>query len=109
INYGKHMARRIDLTIGVAYKEDPDKVLDVIRRVIDEHPLILAEPEPKIFVDSLGESSVNIAVKVWVPATMWFDVRRQIVSMIKKKLEEEKIEIPFPQMVIWFKTPLELK
>lgn len=109
INYGKHMARRIDLTIGVAYKEDPDKVLNVIRKVIDEHPLILAEPEAKIFVDSLGESSVNIAVRVWVPAAMWFDVRRQIVSIIKKKLEEEKIEIPFPQVVIWFKTPLELK
>lgn len=109
INYGKHVIRRVDLVVGVAYKEDPEKVIDIIKKVVNKHPLVLMEPPPIIFVDSLGESSVNVSVRVWTPTREYFTVRTQLASMIKKGLEEAGIEIPFPQTVIWFKTPLKIE
>ena len=108
-NYGKYVARRLDMTVGVAYKENPYKVVKTVKKAVEEHPYVLAEPEPEIFVESLGESSVNIAIRMWVPSPIWFKVRKEIVSIIKSKLEREGIEIPFPQIVVWFRTPLELK
>jgi len=108
-NYGKYVARRLDMTVGVAYKEDPYKVVETVKKAVEEHPYVLAEPEPEIFVESLGESSVNIAIRVWVPSPIWFKVKKEIASIIKSKLEREGIEIPFPQIVVWFRTPLELK
>jgi len=107
-NYGKYVARRLDMAIGVAYKEDPYKVVKAIREVLEEHPYVLAEPEPEIFVESLGESSVNIAIRAWVPTPMWFKVRKELISVIKEKLEKENVEIPFPQIVVWFRTPLKI-
>ena len=55
-----------------------------------------------VFVDSLGDSSVNIIVRIWAPATEWFGVKTELLWKIKKALEQEGIEIPFPQRVVWF-------
>ena len=105
-NYAKHKIRRIDLKIGVSYKEDLDKVKKVLEDIVEKHPLILSEPQPTIFAEEFGESSVNISVRVWVPVKEWFNVKTQLIALIKKRFDEEGIEIPYPQLDVWFKTPL---
>ncbi|AAL80536.1 mechanosensitive ion channel family protein [Pyrococcus furiosus DSM 3638] len=108
-NLMKYPARRVDIVVGIAYKEDAQKAIEVIKRVLDEMPYVLAEPEPMVFVDNLGDSSVNIAVRAWAPTQKWFDVRTQIVQKIKEALDREGIEIPFPQRVNWFAEELRVK
>ena len=105
-NYAKYKIRRIDLKIGVSYKEDLDKVKKVLEDIVEKHPLILSEPQPTIFAEEFGESSVNISVRVWVPVKEWFNVKTQLIALIKKRFDKEGIEIPYPQLDIWFKTPL---
>lgn len=100
-NLSKHVARRAAITIGIAYKENPASAIDLIKKTMDENPLILAEPEPQIYVDELADSSVNLKVRVWAPSSVWFTVRTQIVQQTKKALDDAGIEIPFPQRVIW--------
>lgn len=101
-NFSSAAARRVEMTIGVAYKEDTAKVIEIIRRNIRETPLVLVEPEPDIYVNDLGDSSVNINVWCWVPFSVWFDMKKQLVQQIKKELDTNKIEIPFPQRVVYF-------
>ncbi len=108
-NLQKYPARRVDIVVGIAYKEDAQKATDVIKKTLDEMPYVLAEPEPMVFVDNLGDSSVNIAVRAWAPSEKWFDVRWQIVQKIKEALDREGIEIPFPQRVNWFAEELRVK
>lgn len=108
-NLQKYPARRVDITVGIAYKEDAGRAIEVIKKTLDEMPYVLAEPEPMVFVDNLGDSSVNIAVKAWAPSEKWFDVRWQIVQKIKEALDREGIEIPFPQRVNWFAEELRVK
>jgi len=105
-NYAKYKIRRIDLKIGVSYKEDLDKVKKVLEDIVEKHPLILSEPQPTIFAEEFGESSVNISVRVWVPVKEWFNVKTQLIALIKKRFDKEGIEIPYPQLDVWFKTPL---
>lgn len=64
--------------------------------------MALKNPPPQVFVDNLGDSSVNIIVRIWAPATEWFDLKAELLWKIKKALEKEGIEIPFPQRVVWF-------
>lgn len=100
-NYSGAAARRVEISVGIAYKEDTAKVVGIIRKNLKETPLVLVEPEPDVYVDSLGDSAVNINVWCWVPFSVWFDMRKQIIQQIKRELDANNVEIPFPQRVVY--------
>jgi len=100
-NYSSAAARRVEISLGIAYKEDTAKVIGITRKSLKETPLVLVEPEPDIYVDSLGDSAVNINVWCWVPFSVWFDMRKQIIQQIKRELDANGIELPFPQRVVY--------
>lgn len=110
-NYNATRVRRLDFIIGIAYKEDAEKAYRVIQRVLDEHPLVLVNPPPDIYVYELGDSSVNIQVRVWVPSKgmIWYEVLKDLLWKMKKAITDAGIEIPFIQNDVWFRTPLRIK
>jgi small conductance mechanosensitive channel len=104
--------------IGVAYKEDTDKVAEVIQQVAEE---LRADPgfrdkilEPiEIFgVDGFGDSAVIMKARFkTVPIEQWA-VGREYRRRLKKAFDEQGIEIPFPHRTIYWGEeikPLELK
>ena len=101
-NFVAHPVRRFEYVVGIRYQDDAEKAIRIIKEVLDEHPYVLVNPEPQIFVEELGESSVNIRVKVWAPVKVWYKTKMELLWKIKKALEENGIEIPFPQRVVWF-------
>lgn len=105
-NFVANVARRFEYVVGVRYSDDADKALEIIKSIIEEHPLALQNPAPQVFVDNLGDSSVNIIVRIWAPATEWLEVKTELLWKIKKALETGGIEIPFPQRVVWFANEL---
>ncbi len=110
-NYAASKARRLDFVIGIAYKEDAEKAYKVIKKVLDEHPLVLIDPPPDVFVHELGDSSVNILVRVWVPSKgmLWYKVYKELLWKMKKAITDAGIEIPFIQNDVWFRTPLNIR
>jgi small-conductance mechanosensitive channel len=94
--------RRIDVALGIAYSEDIDHVIEVIKKSLERQPYVLREPEPVIETESLGESSVNLKVLAWIPRDEWDNVGPVLLRVIKKSLDEEGIEIPFPQRTIHY-------
>jgi len=95
--------RRFEYVIGISYKDDAEKAIEIIKNVIEDHPFALKNPSPTVFVNELGESSVNIVVRVWSPSSVWFDVKMELLWKIKTELEKAGIEIPFPQRVVWLR------
>ncbi len=108
-NYVTNVARRFEYTIGISYDSDAEKAVEIIRKVIEEEPFALKNPEPIIFVENLGDSSVDIVVKIWAPSTVWYDVKMRLLWKIKKELDKNGIEIPFPQRVIWFANEMKIE
>ncbi|ACJ17430.1 small-conductance mechanosensitive channel [Thermococcus onnurineus NA1] len=109
INLQRYPARRVEIEIGIAYSADTEKAIEVIKKTLNEMPLVLAEPGPVVFVKELGDSAVVLSIRAWAPSERWFDVRTEAVSRIKKALDEAGIEIPFPQRVNWFANELRVK
>ncbi len=103
VNVVANPVRRFEYVVGISYKDDAGKAIEIIRRVIDEHPFALKNPEPQVFVNELGESSVNIVVRVWSPSSVWYNVKTELLWKIKVELEKAGIEIPFPQRVVWLR------
>ncbi|MDD1720118.1 MAG: mechanosensitive ion channel family protein [Methanoregulaceae archaeon] len=104
-NYVANVARRFDYTIGIGYRDDAEKAERLIRDIVTAHPFVLRNPGPSVFVDSLGESSVNIMVRLWTPSSQWYSVKKDLLIKIKRTLENQGIEIPYPQQVVWVHRP----
>jgi len=64
-NLRRYPIRRVDLQVGVAYKEDIRKVREVLMAVADRNPLCLEEPQPLIIFQGFGDSSINHQFSVW--------------------------------------------
>ncbi len=105
-NYVQNVARRFQYTIGIRYSDDADKAIRIVKDTIWQHPFALKDPAPSVFVDSLGDNSVNLTVYIWAPAREWWSVRTELLWQIKVALEENGIEIPFPQRTLWFANEL---
>lgn len=102
INISANIARRIEYTIGIRYSDDAEKAIKIIGDLIEDHPFVLKKPTPDVYVDTLGENSVNIVIKAWAPVSQWYGTKKELLWKIKTCLEKEGIHVPFPQRVVWF-------
>lgn len=97
---------RVRLDIGIAYKESARQAREVILPVVTGHDKVLGGPglEPKVWMDALGDSSVNLRILFWIAphdiATQP-GVSAQILEGCKEALDEAGIEIPFPHLQLF--------
>ena len=96
VNHSHHGVRGVDMKFGVAYKEDTDVVRKIINSVLENHPHILKSPAPFVEVETLNDSSVDFLVRPFCEGEHYFNVLYSIPEQIKKALDAEGIEIPFP-------------
>tara|TARA_Y100000385_G_scaffold135945_1_gene141225 strand:+ start:2723 stop:3550 length:828 start_codon:yes stop_codon:yes gene_type:complete len=104
LNYTKENNRRIDLSVGIAYNQDIDKVKKVISDALHSVPIILDDPEPFIGVLGFGDSSVNIAFRPYAKSVDYIDAYFAANEAVKKALDNHKIEMPFPQRDVHIKS-----
>ena len=100
-NLRRFPIRRIDLQVGVAYKEDLREVREVLMKVADRNPLCLEEPAPLIIFQGYGDSSINHQFSVWAKTEHFLDLRNSIPVEIKEAFDEHDIEIPFPHRTLY--------
>lgn len=105
INYTKTPIRRLKFIIGIAYDADIDVARKALEDLLRENPLVLKEPAVYSYVDSYGDSSINIALKGWTSNENYWTVYKETMNGIKKALDNVNVEIPFPQMDISIKNP----
>ena len=96
-NYSARDTRRVDMVFGVGYDDDLKVARDVLTRICKEHPLVLDDPAPVIFVSELGDSSVNFNVRPWVKTSDYWTVWGDLMETGKVELEAAGCSIPFPQ------------
>ena len=103
--------RRTTIICGVAYGEDVDAAREVIRKAVEGLPTVKSDERPvQIFAQEFADSSINFEVTWWTGPTP-VDIRRsrdEVVSAVKRALDEAGIEIPFPYRTLAFKEPLPL-
>ncbi len=100
-NYSRFPIRRVDTLVGVAYKEDVERVKEVLLEIAREHPLALNEPEPLCFCWNFNTSSVDLLFVVWATGDDFLKLKDALLVNIKKRFEEENIEIPFPHLSLY--------
>ena len=97
VNHSAMDTRQIEIVTRVSYGDDLDKVKKVLEQVCVEDERVLKNPAPAILVVALGESSINVAVRLWVKTSEYWDVFFDRQEAIKKRFDVEGITMPFRQ------------
>ena len=90
--------RRIDMIVPVAYDTDLVKAKDVISSVILSYPEVLKDPEAKIEVHTLADSSINFIVRPWVANADYWTVYWRFQKEIVDAFRANGIEIPYNKL-----------
>ena len=97
-NYSRRDKRRVDMVFGIGYDDDLLKAKEIIKKILDEEPLILDDPAPTIAVGELADSSVNFNVRPWCKTADYWTVYGNIHEKVKLTFDAEGISIPYPQL-----------
>ena len=103
INHTLNPQLRLPVRLSIAYKEDTREARRVLLRAVEGHRLILDEPAPSMVVLALGESGVDLEVRVWLrDPHAEREALFELTEAAKIALDEAGIEIPFPQRTLHF-------
>ena len=96
-NYSANDRRRVDMTVGVSYEDNLDKVRKTLEELVSADDRILDDPACTIAVSELADSSVNFVLRPWTATADYWGVKSDLTEAIKKRFDEEGISFPFPQ------------
>ena len=97
-NYSVQETRRLDVSIGVSYDSDLEKVKAVLLEMAAAKDKILTDHAPTANVTGYGDSSITVGLRVWMNNADYWDVHFALHNALKAKFDENSISIPFPQM-----------
>lgn len=100
INYYAYEQRRLDMDFGVSYDANLDDAISAILKVTDGDGRIHAEPAPWAHVTELGDSAVNIQLRVFCHPDEHRNIMVDISQRVKSQLDAAGIEIPYEHAVI---------
>ncbi|WP_254174720.1 mechanosensitive ion channel family protein [Planktothrix pseudagardhii] len=89
---------RKSLIVGASYDCNPQQVIDILLKIVDEHPEVLNDPAPSVNLINFGESSLDFEIAVWLATPIGGKrIMSEISCEIWKTFAENNIEIPYPQ------------
>ena len=102
---GPWVKHRIRVPVGVAYGSDVDEVCRVLNEIAVSLPEVVEQPAPRVRMRALGNSSLDFELLAWIEhPELRGRVRHELLMNIYKVLNQEGIEIPFPQTDIHVRT-----
>lgn len=101
-NYTSLGTRRHDIIFGIGYEDDIKKAKDILLNLAKDNKKILKEKghEPEVFVGNLGESSVDLNLRVWCQDKHYVGLPADFFELAKAEFDANGINIPYPQQDI---------
>ena len=100
-NITRFPIRRLDMKLGVAYKEDIERVREICYEVAHKNPMCLEEPAPFFIYKGFGESALEFQFSPWTTRENFWEFTTQMHIEIKRAFDEAGIEIPFPHRTLY--------
>jgi small-conductance mechanosensitive channel len=96
LNYTSNPKQRFSFVIGIGYDASVTSAQDLATKIFDEHPAVLAEPEPLVLVDKLASSTINLMFYVWVDGSKHnvLKVKSSVLRQIKTAYMAAGISMP---------------
>jgi small conductance mechanosensitive channel len=99
-NFSHHATRRCDFVLGIGYGSSHVEAMKALHAMAAADERVMKEPAPQIVVSNLGDSSVDITIRLWCSAGDYWGLKFDFTQAMKEKMDEIGVEIPFPQRSI---------
>ncbi|MDD6057357.1 MAG: mechanosensitive ion channel [Clostridiales bacterium] len=102
-NVSNAQERRVDMTVGISYEADIRTAKKLLFEVAQSDPARLQERDAEVFVSLLGDSSVDMGIRLWVPSQLYWETKFRLAENVKYALDDAGIFIPFRQVDVHIK------
>lgn len=95
-NFTTNSNRREDFVVGIGYDDSINDAQELARKVLEDHPAVLNDPEPSVLADSLGKATINLRVYFWLNGRehSWLKVRSSVIRLVKLAFQQHGISMP---------------
>lgn len=100
VNFSRQPTRRVDINIGIDYGDDVKQARALLLALAQADQRVLKDPEPVVWLVSLGDSSVNLSLRMWTRTEDFWGVFWDIQEQAKESFDANGITIPFPQRTV---------
>lgn len=102
VNHSMYGKTRVNVPVGIAYKEQIAEAREVLLKAVAKLEGVLQDPPPTVVAIGLGDSSVNLEVRVWISnASQERPIFFRVMETVKVTLDAAGIEIPFPHLQLF--------
>lgn len=95
--------RQLDLRVSISYDADIRQAKSVIENLLIKDECIIKNEQINVFVHELADNAVVLGIRAWVKNEEYWETRWRLLEEIKILLDENGIEIPYPQMAVHMK------
>ena len=95
--------RQLDLRVGISYDADIRQAKSVIENLLIKDECIIKNEQINVFVHELADNAVVLGIRAWVKNEEYWETRWRLLEEIKILLDENGIDIPYPQMAVHMK------
>lgn len=99
-NYSHNDRRRVDINVGIGYDDDIGKALQVLKDLVSADSRVQGDPEPMVMTTGLGDSAVNLQIRMWCAASDYWGVYFDLTRQVKEALDKAGVTIPYPQRTV---------
>ena len=97
INFNRLGKRRFEFTVGIGYRDDIGRAMQIVREAFVADPRILQDPAPGVWVNALGASTVDLVIRAWAEVSDLWEAQTALTRTVKERFDAEGISMPFPQ------------
>jgi small-conductance mechanosensitive channel len=95
-NFSRNNTRRIDMPVGISYKDNPAVAIQALKELLLADERILATPAPFVVVTDHADSAVMLNLRAWTTTSQYWDVRWSLAQKVQAALAAVNCTIPFP-------------
>jgi small conductance mechanosensitive channel len=95
-NFTTNANRRADILVGIGYDDSIAEAQELARKVLEDHPAVLNDPEPSVLAESMGATTINLRIYFWLNGRehSWMKVRSSVIRLIKMAYQKQGISMP---------------
>ena len=97
-NFSANENRRVDLVFSASYDAPAQQVLEVLRDMVEKHPLALQEPAPFIRLSAYKDSCIEYTLRVWSHSENYWDLYFDLLEEAKTRFDAAGIEMTYPHV-----------
>lgn len=107
INFSRQPTRRVSIDLRISYGDNVKHARKVLLQLAHADSRVLKDPAPAVWLAALGESSVDLSLRVWTKTDDYWGVFWGLQEQAKEVFEIEGITIPYPQRTMHQVQPLD--